>query len=179
LIARPSSRQAKVLFSCVPSTKTIRRSFLNASKRERDNLVLPANFAELDWDNLDYLGWRDPKVPGIGYVFVELDNATDHTPTGILLRRSEGSARSRPQCTWCEDVTLPNDVTFFSAKRGGDAGRKGDTIGTLVCDNFQCSANVRKAPPIAYLGFDVEAAKLQHIEALGKHVRGFVREVAE
>jgi hypothetical protein len=170
--------------------KTIRTSFLNASKRERDKLVLPANFSDLDWDNLDYLGWRDPKVPGIGYVFVELDGdsgnrsddlsdvAADHSPTGILLRRSDGSARSRPQCAWCEDVTLPNDVSLFSAKRGGDAGRKGDTIGTLVCDNFQCSVNVRKAPPIAYLGFDVDAAKLQHIESLGKHVRRFVNEVA-
>ena len=161
------------------SEKIIRSSFLNASKRERDSLVLPANFAELDWDRLDFLGWRDPKVPGIGYVVVYLDAADEAAgPTAILLRQSDGMARSRPQCSWCEDVTLPNDVVLFSARRGGDSGRKGNTIATLVCDNFQCSTNVRKAPPIAYLGFDVEAAIARHIEALGTHVRGFVREVA-
>jgi hypothetical protein len=155
--------------------KTIRTSFLNASHRERDDLSLPVGFSELDWDRLDYLGWRDRKIPGIGYVFVELDG----TPTGILLRQAEAGPRARAQCTWCEDVTLPNDVVFFSTRRSGQAGRNGNTIATLICSRFECSANVRKAPPVAYLGFDVEAARLKRIEALGEHVRSFVTDVRD
>ncbi len=44
-----------------------------------------------------------------------------------MFRKAEGKTRSRPQCSWCEDVNLPNDVTFFNAKQAGPAGRNGDT----------------------------------------------------
>ena len=153
--------------------KDIRASLVNASLRERKELTIPP-LGELDWDKLDFLGWRDPKFALLGYAIVHLDGA----PTGILLRQADAHTRSRPQCAWCEDVTLPNDVVFFSAHRTGPAGRKGDTVGTLVCSNFECNYNVRKAPPVAYLGFDVEAARQQRILALGERVRGFIRDVA-
>lgn len=85
--------------------------------------------------------------------------------------------RSRAQCSWCQDVNLTNEVVFYGAKRGGQAGRKGDTIGTLICADFGCSANVRKHLPIAYVGFDVEAAREKRIVGLGERARGFAREV--
>ncbi|MGO7983979.1 FBP domain-containing protein, partial [Rhizobium johnstonii] len=70
------------------------------------------------------------------------------------------------------DVHLPNDVLFYTAKRAGQAGRNGDTIGTLACADFECSANVRKRPPVAYIGFDVEAARQQRMSF---SVRGSMR----
>ncbi|WP_233198173.1 MULTISPECIES: FBP domain-containing protein [unclassified Cryobacterium] len=76
-------------------------------------------------------------------------------------------------------VQLPNDVAFFSSKRAGQAGRNGDTIGILACANFECSANVRNLPSVAYIGFDVEAARQQRIEALGQHVRKFLQDVRD
>lgn len=154
--------------------KEIRSSFVNASQRERKELSLP-DLAEVRWSDLDFLGWRDRKLPTVGYVVAEIDGA----PVGVLIRQAEGRIRSRPQCSWCEDVHLPNDVLFFVAKRGGAAGRNGNTLGTLVCAEFQCSANVRKRPPTAYVGFDVEAARLQRIDALREHVTTFVRRIAE
>lgn len=155
--------------------QNIRASFINASLRERNNLTLPADLGDLAWDRLDYLGWRDRKIPSLGYVIAMFDNA----PVGILVRQADGKPRSRPQCSWCEDVLLPNDVVLYSVKRAGQAGRNGNTIGTLVCAGFECSANVRKKPPIAYIGFDVEAARLQRIEALREHVQNFVRDVRD
>ena len=155
--------------------KNIRASLINASLSERKTLTLPPNISTLPWDNLDYLGWRDPKIPGIGYVIVELEKG----PVGILLRQAKGAIRTRPQCSWCEDVQLPNDVVFFSTKRAGQAGRNGNTIATLACANFECSANVRKLPSVAYIGFDVEAARLHRIDALRDHVRNFVRDVRD
>ena len=98
-------------------------------------------------------------------------------PVGLLLRERKGKMSTRPQCSWCNDVQLPNDVAFFSTKRAGQAGRNGDTIGILACANFECSANVRKLPSVAYIGFDVEAARQRRIEALGEHVRNFLRDV--
>ncbi|GAA4373143.1 FBP domain-containing protein [Paeniglutamicibacter cryotolerans] len=113
--------------------KQIRSSFLNASLRERKAITLPTGFDELEWDALDFLGWRDEKIPAFGYVVGEVDGA----PVGVLMRQIDGKTRNRPQCSWCEDVNLPNDVVFFNAKRGGQAGRNGDTLGMLVCAKFE------------------------------------------
>ncbi|HET8778533.1 MAG TPA: FBP domain-containing protein, partial [Agromyces sp.] len=132
-----------------------------------------ADFADLDWERRDFLGWRDRKLSNIAYVVADVDGEL----VGIMLKRAEGTLRSRPQCSWCEDVHLPNDVLFFVARRAGQAGRKGDTVGTLVCADFQCSANARKRPPVAYLGFDVEAARDRRVEALHRNVLSFIRAV--
>lgn len=153
----------------------IRASFVNASKRERASLALPDRFATLDWEAREFLGWVDRKQPQQAYVVVELDG----TPVGVVLRRADGRIRTRPQCSWCEDVHLPNDVVFYTAKRAGEAGRRGDTIGTLVCAGFECPRNVRKLPPLAYTGFDREAARRRRIDALGEHVTAFVRDVRD
>jgi hypothetical protein len=151
----------------------IRDSFINATLRERKAIIAPA-VDDAQWQHLDYLGWRDPKQPQLGYVVTWIDDE----PVGVILRQAERSPRSRAQCSWCEDVQLPNDVVFFSAKRGGDAGRRGDTLGTLVCSDFECSVNVRRRAPMAYIGFDVEAARQQRITALRENVRAFVARVA-
>jgi hypothetical protein len=157
------------------SEDALRSSFINTSLRERKAIALPDGFPDLNWDEIDYLGWRDRKLPDIGYVVAEVDGA----PVGILMREATRNLRTRPQCAWCEDVHLPNDVVFYSVKRAGQAGRNGNTVGTLVCAGFECSANVRKRPPVAYIGFDVEAARLQRIDALRENVQSFVRDVRE
>jgi hypothetical protein len=155
--------------------KGLRASFVNASLRERNAIPLPADLDAIEWEALDFLGWRDPKLAHVGYVVIPVDGE----PVGILLRESERKARTRPQCAWCADVTLPNDVVFFSAKRSGAAGRNGNTVGTLVCSAFECSANVRRLPPPAYLGFDVEAARQRRIEALRTNVESFARDLRD
>lgn len=151
--------------------RDIRASFVNASRKEVSDLTLPAGFAELDWDRLDYLGWSDPRLPRRAYVVVALDDRL----VGMLLHQAEQRISAKTQCAWCEDVTLANDVQFFSARKAGPAGRKGDTVGTLVCANFACSAAVRKLPPLAYEGFDREAARDERIRRLGERVRAFAR----
>lgn len=153
----------------------IRASFLNTTLRERKALPLPPDLDRLRWDDLDYLGWRDPKQPQLGYLVAELDGE----PVGILLRQAERAPRSRAQCSLCEDVQLPNPVVFFSVKRAGDAGRNGDTVGTLACAEFECSANVRRRPALAYVGFDLEAERQRRIASLQERVAGFLRNVRD
>ncbi|MGL3807513.1 FBP domain-containing protein [Paeniglutamicibacter sp. R2-26] len=153
----------------------IRNSFINASLRERKSLTLPENFDELDWANMDFLGWRDEKLPLVGYVVTFLADE----PVGIMFRKAEGKNRNRPQCSWCEDVNLPNDVTFFNAKQAGPAGRNGDTISTLVCEKFECSANVRTPQSLPYIGFDREAAIAHRIKVLQDHVQNFAQRVRD
>ena len=159
--------------------KGVSDSFVNASRKEVSDLTLPARFAEIDWNQVDYLGWRDPRMSRRAYLVVPVDGGAGAGAgvVGVLLRQGEATPHQRAQCSWCQDVTLPNSVVFFSAKRAGDAGRKGDTVGVLVCEDFQCSSNVRKLPPMAYLGFDREAARRDRIVALQLHAAGFVEAV--
>jgi hypothetical protein len=152
---------------------TLKASFVNASRKETADITLPDGLDEIVWDDLDYFGWRDPKLSRRAYIVVPVDGEV----VGVVLKQSEASPRSRAQCTWCQDVKLPNDVVFYSAKRVGAAGRNGNTLGTLICDEFQCSRNVRKPVPPAYLGFDVEAARLQRIETLRLRSAGFAADV--
>ena len=153
--------------------RVIRASFRNASRKEVSSLNLPLDFDEIDFERIDFLGWFDPKMPRRAYVVAEID---DHN-VGILLQRTEQRTAMRAQCSWCDDVTLRNDVQFFSARKAGAAGRNGDTIGTLICANFGCSANVRKLPPLAYEGYDRELARELRMLRLREHVTSFVREL--
>lgn len=153
----------------------VRESFINASRRERTAAALPENFGNLDWDALDFLGWRDPKLPAVGYVVGPAGGSI----LGIMLREVDGKTRSRPQCSWCEDVLLPNDVVYFNAKRAGKAGRNGNTVGTLACANFECSANARRLPPLPYPGFDLETGRQRRIAELRSNFVNFAQRVGD
>ncbi|KZX19877.1 FBP domain-containing protein [Rathayibacter tanaceti] len=151
----------------------IRACFVNASRKEVADLALPKAIDSFDWEGVDHLGWRDRRMGRRAYVVVPLEERV----VGVLLTQADALPRSRAQCSWCRDIRLPNDVVFFGARKAGAAGRAGDTLGTLVCSEFQCSVNVRQRPPVAYVGFDVEAARSERIATLRARTTGFVREV--
>lgn len=136
-------------------------------------MTLPLEFSAIDWDRLDYFGWRDRKSPRRAYIAVWVDDS----PVALILRQADALPRTRAQCSWCQDVNLTNEVVFYGARRAGQAGRKGDAVGTLICANFGCSVNVRKRPSLAYVGFDVDAAREKRIVGLRGRAQGFVREV--
>ncbi|MBO9624939.1 MAG: FBP domain-containing protein [Microbacterium sp.] len=154
--------------------RAIRASFINASRKEVSDLTLPAEFADTDFEKLDFLGWTDPKSPRRAYVVSWRDDEL----VGVLLQRSEQRVLARAQCSWCEDVTLRNDVQLYVARKAGPAGRKGDTVGTLICAEFGCSRNVRILPPLAYQGYDREFARDVRILKLQEHVAAFLGAVA-
>ena len=56
---------------------TVRASFVNTTRKEVSDLNLPAGFADLEWDRLDLLGGRDPKLAKRAYVVVP-------TPEGVV-----------------------------------------------------------------------------------------------
>ena len=100
----------------------------------------------VDWPAQDVLGWRDPKRPLLAYVVLEDD---DGEPRAVMLRpaaEAAGAPRRRKVCSWCQDITETADVSMYVARRAGPAGRAGSTVGTLICTDFTCSRNVRRAP---------------------------------
>lgn len=151
----------------------LRSCLVNASRKERADLTPPVDLDARPWDRLDLLGWQDPRLPRRSYVVVPVDGA----PVGVLLRQADASPRRRAQCAWCADVRLPVDVVLVAARLAGPAGRGGDTVGTLVCEDFSCSANVRLDPPLPYEGFDREAARERRVADLRARSLAFVRAV--
>lgn len=156
----------------------IRSSFINASRREVREAVLP-DLAEIDWHTTDLLGWRDRKRDTTAYVVLELDGI----PVGVRLTTAPPSgARRRTLCSWCRDVIVAEDVTMYVARRAGASGRRGNTIGTMICREFGCSANVRRRPTLTEVGSDDENDRIRlvdrRIQALREHSSDFVRHVA-
>ncbi|WP_130176747.1 FBP domain-containing protein [Cryobacterium sp. SO1] len=155
------------------NTSIIKTTFVNASRKVVSDITLPAGLDTTDWAQLDYLGWVDPKMKRRSYVVVPVDGE----PVGLVLRQADASPPRRAQCSWCRDVKLPNDVVLFSAQRAGAAGRNGDTVAIWICAEFQCSVNVRKLPSMAYIGFDVDAAREERMTMLRERSAGFAKEI--
>ncbi|XKF77525.1 FBP domain-containing protein [Glutamicibacter arilaitensis] len=156
--------------------KTIRSSFLNASRSETKKLTLPENFSTLDWENLEYLGWRDPKMPQRGYLIHS--NSTGQI-RALLLRSADGLRKrsSVAMCDICRDVNIPCYVSMFSTRRAGQAGRDGDTLGTMICANFECSTNVRIPPPKNPIYPDPMVVVAERIKLLEERVNSFISRV--
>jgi hypothetical protein len=123
----------------------IRRSLLNCSRGEANAAVLPRDFAVLDWSELELLGWRDPKAPLRGYLVIEVDDE----PVGIALRAADTrmSSRTAAMCLLCQTPRTGDGVSLFTAKRAGEAGRNGNTVGTYICADLGCARRVRTDIP--------------------------------
>lgn len=156
----------------------IRSSFVNASRREIHAAILP-DLTEIDWTATDLLGWRDRKKDNTAYVVLELHDA----PVGVRLTTAPRSGpRRRTLCAWCRDVVVAEDVTMYVARRAGSAGRRGNTIGTLICTEFGCNANVRRRPTLSEVGSSDERDRImlidRRIQVLRERSSDFVSQVA-
>ncbi|MFJ4224261.1 FBP domain-containing protein [Microbacterium sp. NPDC089695] len=123
----------------------VRASFVNADADELRVMEMPHDFVLIDWDYLDFFAWRDPSAGRRGYVLTQRDDGI----SGIVLRSTDpGRARSG-MCNICHTMQPGNQVSLFSARRAGDAGARGDSVGTYICADLSCHENVRLAHPLA------------------------------
>jgi hypothetical protein len=121
----------------------IRACFINCSKGEAQRMSLPRDFAELPWQDLDFLGWRDPGAPDRGYLVAERPGGRS---VGIALRAPSGGGRgftARSICSICKTTRTGGGVALISARRAGESGRNGNTVGQYICSDLACSLYVR------------------------------------
>ncbi|WP_067170426.1 FBP domain-containing protein [Microtetraspora niveoalba] len=123
------------------SEQDIRTSFVNCSRGEAKRLALPRDLAEQPWDDLDFLGWRDPGAPDRGYVVTERGGEA----VGVALRAvaQQRGRLHRGMCSLCLTTHPGNGVALMTARRAGQAGRDNNSVGVYVCADLACSLYVR------------------------------------
>ncbi|MDT7789881.1 MAG: hypothetical protein QOF58_8300 [Pseudonocardiales bacterium] len=118
----------------------LRASFVNSTKGEAKRMHVPRDLAERPWDDLDFLGWRDPAAPDRGYLVIELDGKL----VGIALRRASSSGRARKtMCSWCLTTHSGDGVSLMTARKAGESGQLGNSVGAYICADLACSLYLR------------------------------------
>ena len=155
----------------------IRRSMVNCSRSEAASLTPPRDLAELDWDAVEVLGWRDPKAELRGYLVHEQPDGV----VGLALRAADSrmSSRRSAMCLLCHEVQPAAAVSLFTARRVGEAGRNGNTVGTYMCADLECAHRAREVPPTArHLDEELRAvAVAERVEGLRQRLRAFTADV--
>jgi hypothetical protein len=124
----------------------IRAAFVNCSKGEARRLNVPRDLASQPWDDLDFLGWRDPQAPDRGY----LAAVPGDRLVAITLRCTTprpGQKRT-DMCSICL-TSHAGGVGLMVAPRTGKAGQQGNSVGAYFCADLACSlwTRGRKASP--------------------------------
>ncbi|MGW3916793.1 FBP domain-containing protein [Streptomyces sp. NPDC005070] len=119
----------------------IRTSFINCSRGEAKRLATPRDLDERPWDELDFLGWRDPGAPDRGFLVTERDGGL----LGVALRlpSSRRGLPHRSMCSLCLTTHPGGGVSLMTARKAGAAGREGHSVGIYVCADLACSLYVR------------------------------------
>lgn len=151
----------------------IRAAFVNCTKGDAKRMNLPDDLAERPWDDLDYLGWQDPKAPQRRYLVAEHDGVL----RGLVLRAPEtGVARRASMCSLCLTVRS-GGVALLVAPRAGKAGQRGHSTGLPMCADLACSLLVRGRVatngPVVYETLTVE----EKVARLRANLDGFVARV--
>ena len=150
----------------------MRASFVNAAPEEVSVAAMPHDFLLTDWDHLDFLAWRDPRSRGRGYLVTE----SEGRPAGVVLRAAEGNGRARSaMCNLCHTMQPGDQVALFTARRAGEAGEGGDSVGTYMCADLSCHETVRLAAPLA--PSEIRASVDRRIDGTRARAEAFVGRV--
>ncbi|WP_261720213.1 FBP domain-containing protein [Streptomyces sp. FZ201] len=119
----------------------IRSSFVNCSKGEAKRLSVPRDLDQLPWDDLDFLGWRDPGAPDRSYLVTERDGRL----IGVTLRfpSQQRGFLHRSLCSLCLTTHRGGGVSLMTARKAGPAGREGNSVGLYMCTDLACSLYLR------------------------------------
>ncbi|GAA1548182.1 FBP domain-containing protein [Streptomyces albidochromogenes] len=158
----------------------IRSSFVNCTKGEATRLRLPLDFAELPWEDLDFIGWVDPGAPLRAHLVLPRADG----PVGISLRVpsvSRTSAVKSSLCQVCLTGHASSGVTLLVAPLAGARGREGNTVGIYICADLACPLYVRgKRQPKLRTGRYEESLTLdERLARMSGNLDAFVAKVTE
>ncbi|MEL4506033.1 FBP domain-containing protein [Luteococcus sp. H138] len=142
----------------------IRSGFVNCTKGEAKRHMVPGTLDAVDWENLDFFGWRDPGSELIGGM--ALWRGDDVISIALRATQRPLSAK-QSMCSLCYTFHSSGDVVLMGAKRAGARGRDGNTVGASMCADLACSLYARKlkqprrVQPQETLDVDARIARLR------------------
>lgn len=155
------------------SEHEIRASFVNCTKGEVKRLAVPRDLDARPWEDLDFLGWRDPASPGRTYLVAEYGDRL----VGVALRRASphaGHAR-RTMCSLCLTTHTGDGVSLMTARR---TGGNGDSVGAYICTDLACSLYLRGRKDVGPGGRMPESLTLEEkIDRTAGNVTRFLEKV--
>ena len=155
--------------------RDIRDAMLNAGPGEAESMPLPG-LHEVVWEDREYLGWRDPQAPQRAYLAFWQDGRV----IGLTLRASESRMQAgSAMCSLCQIHQPASQVRMFSAPRVGEAGRRGNSVGTYICADLACSLLIRIAPPRTAFQPDPNVVIADRASGLSTRVSAFAARVLE
>jgi len=134
-------------------------------------MPIPRDLDDEPWADLDFLGWTDPSMPGRGYLaFPQRDELV-----GVALRFEEGGSTKTQMCNICLTTHSRGGVALMSARKAGESGRRGNTIGIYMCADLACPlyARGRKQPALG-IQFKEDLSIEAKVERLRNNLTGFI-----
>lgn len=125
------------------SAEEIRASFINATPDDLRVMSLPGLHETL-WEEREFLGWRDVGHATKGYIVFWVG----HEVRGLVVRAAETQmpAGRSALCALCHTQQPAPQVSLFVAPKAGEAGARGNTVGTYLCADLSCSTLIRITP---------------------------------
>jgi hypothetical protein len=119
----------------------VRNSFINCSKGEAKRLAVPRDLGERPWDDLDFLGWRDPGAPDRSFLVAEREGRL--VGVALCFRPAQRGFLHRSMCSLCLTTHPRGGVSLMTARKAGPAGREGNSVGAYMCTDLACSLYLR------------------------------------
>ncbi|AWB93110.1 FBP domain-containing protein [Aeromicrobium chenweiae] len=159
----------------VPTPSALRSAFINSSRSKAASMSLPKPWPPARADELDFLGWIDPKAPQRAYLAIAPAPLHDLTCVELRLPSSPARRSKQTMCDLCQTPDAPDGSLLMVAPRAGARGRSGDTVGLYICSDFACSIRARR--PLKAHERSVTGAPDTRVEALVERVTAFVDRV--
>ncbi|MFS4105338.1 FBP domain-containing protein [Streptomyces sp. PD-S100-1] len=151
----------------------IRTSFVNCSKGEAKRLAVPRDLDERPWDDLDFLGWRDPGAPDRSHLVTEREGRL----VGVALRfqSAQRGFLHRSMCSLCLTTHPGGGVSLMTARKAGTAGREGNSVGLYMCTDLACSLYVRgRKVPETGVRFEESLTLTEQIDRMRANLAAFL-----
>ncbi len=116
---------------------------INMSDDEISQMSIPGLHETL-WEEREFLGWRDVNHRLRGYIVFWVGEKL----RGLMVRAADSAmpAGKSALCALCHTHQPAPQVSLFVAPKAGEAGKRGNTVGTYLCADLSCSTIIRITP---------------------------------
>jgi hypothetical protein len=127
------------------------------------------------WDEREFLGWRDVNHKTRGYLVFWVGSEL----RGLMVRAAETPmpAGRSALCALCHTHQPAPQVSLFVAPKAGEAGLRGNTVGTYLCADLSCSTIIRITPTPSAAHPDLESALEKKATGLHQRLEAFSNRV--